>query len=132
VAKTPSAPGGELEYAVLAAVWELGTASIRDIHARVGEPDDLVYTTIAKVVDRLHDKGLLSRTARGKAFVYTAKCSREDIDQRRARHAVSRVLGDEPRPALANLIDAVEAVDPELLDELAKLVAARRRSRRGQ
>jgi predicted transcriptional regulator len=131
VPKTPSSPGGELEYAVLAAVWDLGTASVRDIHGRVGEPDGLVYTTIAKVVDRLHDKGLLSRTARGKAFVYTAKRSREAIDRTRARQAVSQVLGDAPRPALANLIDAVEAVDPELLDELAKLVAARRRSRRG-
>jgi predicted transcriptional regulator len=123
--------GGDLEYAVIAALWELGTASIRELHGRVGEPAGLAYTTVAKVIDRLHEKGLVARRARGKAFVYVARCSREEVDRSRARHAISRVLGEEPRPALANLVDAVESIDPALLDELHKLVSLRRRSRRG-
>jgi BlaI family penicillinase repressor len=131
MARPPSLPGGDLEYAVLAVVWDLGTASIRDIHERVGKPERLVYTTVAKVVDRLYEKGLLERKPQGKAFVYAAARPREEIDRARAHHAVSRVLGEAPKPALANLVDAVEAVDPQLLDELAKLVSARRRSRRG-
>lgn len=132
VARTPKGPGGDLEYAVLAAVWDLGAPSIRDIHDRVGKPEGLVYTTIAKVVDRLTDKGLLSRMPRGNAFVYRARRSREQVDRVRAEDAVNRVLREEdPRPALANLVEAVEAVDPKLLDELARLVGARRRSRRG-
>jgi hypothetical protein len=32
---------------------------------------------------------------------------------------------------MANLVDAVESIDPDLLDELARQVNARRRSRRG-
>jgi predicted transcriptional regulator len=44
-------PADELEYAVLANLWELGIASVRDVHARVGQ-DRLGYTTIAKVIDR--------------------------------------------------------------------------------
>src|SRR3990172_7969120 len=124
-------PGGELEYAVLSALWELGPASAREIHERVGEPRALVYTTIAKVLDRLHDKGLVSRKKTGKAFVYQAKITRAVVDQARAREAVSKVLGDEPRPAMVALVDAVEAVDPKLLDEIERLVAARRRGGRG-
>lgn len=31
-------PGGDLEYAVLAKLWELGVASAGEIHAGVGEP----------------------------------------------------------------------------------------------
>jgi len=37
----------------------------------------------------------------------------------------------EPRPALASLVDAVEEIDPELLDQLSRLIAARRRARNG-
>ena len=69
-------PGGDLEYAVLAKLWDLGTASARDIYEYIGEPAGLVYTTTAKVLDRLHAKGLVTRELNGKAFTYRAKISR--------------------------------------------------------
>ena len=129
--KPTGLPGGELEYAVLAALWELGPSSARDVHERVGEPRELVYTTTAKVLDRLHDKGLVSRKKLGKAFVYQANVERGVVEQARATEAVTKMLGDKPRPAMAALVSAVEAVDPKLLDELERLVAARRRNKRG-
>jgi predicted transcriptional regulator len=56
-------PGGDFEYAVLAKLWELGSASARDIYTQVGEPQGLVYTTTAKVLDRLYVKRLISVSA---------------------------------------------------------------------
>lgn len=124
-------PGGNLEYAVLSKVWELGTASAREIHARIGEPAGLVYTTIAKVLDRLCEKGLVARKRRGKAFAYSAKIPREIVDRERARTALSHLLGSAPIAAVANLVEAAESLDPRLLDELERAVAARRRSHHG-
>jgi predicted transcriptional regulator len=124
-------PGGDLEYSVLAKLWELGSASARDIHDRVGKPAGLVYTTIAKVLDRLHAKGLVTRERKGKAFAYRAKVARDVIDQARARSALSRLLGSRPHAAVATLVDAFESLDPKLLDELQRVVAARRRSHHG-
>jgi predicted transcriptional regulator len=122
-------PGGDLEYAVLVKLSELGTASAREIHGHVGEPTGLVYTTTTKVLDRLHDKGLVTRERRGKAFSYRARIAREVVDQARARTALSRLFGSRPHAAVATLVEAVESLDPTLLDELEK--AARRRSRHG-
>ena len=124
-------PGGDLEYAVLVALFEMGSASARQVHARVGEPERLAYTTIATVLDRLHGKRLVERELEGKAFIYRPQVKRGALDRARARQALKKLLGSEPRPAMAALVDAVESADPVLLDELAKLVAARRRSRRG-
>ncbi len=124
-------PGGDLEYAVLVTLWDLGSSTARDIHARVGARNRLAYTTTAKVLDRLHAKGLVVRTLRGKAFVYRAKAKRESVLRALARKALARLLGSQPEPAIATLVDAVESVDPKLLDELARRVAARRRSRDG-
>lgn len=124
-------PGGELEYAVIGALWDLGVASAREIHARVGEPAGLVYTTVATVLDRLHAKGLVTRERVGKAFRYRPKVKRETLERARAKAVLDRLLGSEPRPAMATLVDAFESKDPGLLDELARLVEARRRSRRG-
>ena len=124
-------PSGELEYAVLTTLWERGESSAREVHDRVGEPRGLVYTTVTKVLDRLHEKGFVARSRRGKAFVYVPTVERVAVDQARAQAAVSRLLGAGPKPAVAALVDAVESIDPSLLDELERLVAARRRERDG-
>ncbi len=124
-------PGDELEYVVLSKLWDLGSASVRDVHGELERPDGLVYTTIAKVIDRLRGKGLIERERHGKAFLYRAKVAREDVERARAKNAVSRLLGPAPRAAVAALVDAVDAVDPRLLDELEQAVAARRRAKRG-
>lgn len=112
------------------AVWILREASAREVHDRVGAPGGLAYTTIAKVLDRLVTKGLCKRRLEGRINLYAPAVKRERVERANARSAVSRLLGDEPGPAIATLVDAVESVDPDLLDELARVVAARRKARR--
>ncbi len=124
-------PGGALEQAVLLAVWELGTATAREVHDRVAAANSLAYTTITTVLDRLFTKRLVSRELHGKAFVYRPTVQREVVERAQAKETLSDLLGATPRPALATLVDAVESIDPKLLDELAAVVAARRKSRRG-
>jgi len=118
-----------LEYAVLAAVWDLGVATARQVYDRVGVPLGLVYTTTARVLDRLQAKGLVSRDKVGKSFAYRACVARAEIDHVRMSRALSGFLAQEPRPALASLVEAIEAIDPKLIDELARAVEARRRAR---
>jgi len=124
-------PSDELEYAVLAELWRLGTASVRELHECMGVPKGLVYTTTAKVVDRLREKDLIQRQRKGNAFLYRPRVAPEAVERARARNTVSRLLGSAPRAAIAALVEAVDSVDPELLDELEQAVAARRRAKHG-
>lgn len=120
---------GTLEYAVMSVLWELGTATVREVHERVGA--NLAYTTTATVLDRLCDKGYCSRLRLGKSFSYRAEVPREDVDRARARETVARLIADDPVPAIACLVEAIESLDPELLAELARVTAARRKTRDG-
>lgn len=124
-------PADELEYAVLAELWRVGTSSVRELHRSLGAPQGLVYTTIAKVVDRLREKGLIQRRRQGQAFLYRPRVAREEVDRARARNAVTRLLGSTPRAAVAALVEAVDSLEPGLLDELERAVDARRRSKDG-
>jgi BlaI family transcriptional regulator, penicillinase repressor len=124
-------PSDDLEYDILAKLWELGVGSVRELHELLGQREGLVYTTTAKVVDRLREKGLIERQPRGRAFIYRPRVAREDVESARARKAVSRLFGAAPHAAVAALVDAVDAVDPKLLDELERIVIARRRSKDG-
>jgi predicted transcriptional regulator len=122
-------PGGSLEYAVLSCVWDCGVATTREVHQRVGVPLDLVYTTTARVLDRLHLKGLVVRQKDGKAFRYAAAVPRQEIDRARISKSLVGFLAGRPRPALAALAEAIEAIDPALLDELSRAVELLRRAR---
>jgi predicted transcriptional regulator len=116
---------------VLAELWQLGAASVRELHERLGARQGLVYTTTAKVVDRLRQKGLIQRQRKGNAFVYRARVAPQEVERARARNAVTRLLGTAPRAAVAALVEAVDAVDPALLEELERAVRARRRAKGG-
>ncbi len=124
-------PADDLEYAVLAALWELRTASVRELHERMGVPAGHVYTTTAKVVDRLREKGLIARRHEGGAFVYSAAVERSAVERARARHFVNRFLGPGPHAAVAALIEAVDEIDPKLLEELERAIRSKRRSGHG-
>jgi BlaI family penicillinase repressor len=125
-----SLPGGKLEYAVLVAVWEGGTATVRELHERVGVPLGLVYTTTARVLDRLYAKKLVARAKDGKTFRYRAAASRTEIERARLTRTLSSVLAEGTRPALATLVEVMEEIRPGVLDELMATIDLVRRSRR--
>jgi predicted transcriptional regulator len=123
-------PGGKLEYAVLVAVWEGGAVTVRELHERVGVPLGLVYTTTARVLDRLHAKQLVERIKEGRAFRYRATVFRHEIERARLTRTLSSVLVGGTRPALATLVEVMEEIRPGLVDELMATIDAIRRSRR--
>lgn len=113
-----NAPGlGDLEGAVLAALWEHGPLTTPGVHALVGQPRGLAYTTILTVLQRLARKGLATRTTDAKAHVYSAAVSRDEFDLRRARElAVDlALLGS---AGVTAFLAETERLNPGLLAEL--------------
>lgn len=123
--RTP-VPGGDLEMALLTELWSRRSATARELHEAVGEPRGTVYTTVAKVLDRLVDKGLVKRRKAGRAYVYKAVAERGATQRAMVRTLLERMVGDDPQPAVAALVGAVEDVSEELLDQLAAELAARK------
>jgi len=124
-------PADDLEYAALAELWRLGSASVRDLHERLGVPADHVYTTTAKVVDRLRGKGLIARRREGGIFIYVPAVARHDVERARARHLLSRFLGLGPHAAVAALVEAADEIDPDLLEALEGAIRNKRNSDHG-
>lgn len=116
---------------MLSSLWTLGTASVRDLHERVGVPAGYVYTTTAKVVDRLREKGLVARRRDGGAFLYSPAADRGEVERLRARQLISRFLGTGPHPAVAALVEAVDEIDPGLLEQLEQAIQQKKASDRG-
>lgn len=117
---------GKLEVRVLEAMWRRREpVSVRDL-----QPDfpATAYTTLMTTLDRLHRKGVLSRMKAGRAFVYRPCYTRHELRLGLAENALDIILGTRAaaRPLLSFLLDAVSRRDAALLDELERLVRAKR------
>jgi len=119
---------GSLERDVLGLVWSRGDSSVRDVCAQL--QSTVAYTTVMTTMDRLFKKGLLSRRKVGRAFVYTATATRDELEGAVAAELVQGLLqrGDEPLPILSSLVDAVSDRDRALLDDLERLIREKRRA----
>ena len=123
---TPN-PFGPLEWRVLEAVW----GSDADVSVRDLQPQfpDIAYTTLMTTLDRLHRKDVLRRVKHGRAFRYTARLTRAELESSLAAGAVrAAIKGDEAalRPLMSYFVDAVGEHDRDMLDELEALVRTRR------
>lgn len=70
------------------ALWRLGQATVRDIHAALATTRPRAYTTIMTILDRLAQKGVVERQKSGRAWLYKPQLS---ADQART-HAVTRLV----------------------------------------
>lgn len=124
---------GHLERDVMEVMWKVGPLSVRDVQHQL--PRAAAYTTVMTTLDRLFKKGFVARVREGRAFVYQAAYTREQVQTAVASGLLTGFLEDgssRARPLLSNLVDAVAARDDALLDELEELVRAKRRLVRAQ
>jgi predicted transcriptional regulator len=73
-------------------------------------------------MDRLYQKGLLSRKLVGKAFVYSPRVTREDFARRWVRDLWQSLIRAVGEPAVSYLVDAIREEDMKRFEELAREV----------
>jgi predicted transcriptional regulator len=116
---------GELEQAVMGALWKQAPACVRDVAQALAERG-LAYTTLMTTLDRLHKKGLLDRTKQGQAFFYRPTMDQETYERR----LVAAVLESLPTSSRASVLSGFldfAAVDDDALSALEQLIATRKR-----
>jgi predicted transcriptional regulator len=119
---------GALEREVMELSWSRDQLNVREACGLLRSP--VAYTTVMTTMDRLFKKGLLARRMVGRAFVYRAAATRQELEGAVAAELVQSLLqrdGGEPLPILSSLVDAVSERDRALLDELERLVREKRR-----
>ncbi len=119
---------GTLERQTLNEVWQQKEVSVRQLELSFGET--IAYTTIMTTLDRLYKKGFLVRRKSGRAFLYSARFSPEELERGLAEDVISGLLDtvtERVEPVLACIVDAVSERDRDLLDDLERLVQEKRR-----
>ena len=67
-----------LELECLSALWPMGEGTVRDIHLQLAMARPRAYTTVLTIMDRLAQKGIVTRRKVGRAFRYHANLSADE------------------------------------------------------
>ena len=118
---------GPLETDVMETVWQLGDATVRDVHEELADRRDLAYTTVMTTMARLAGKGLLERDTTGLAHRYRPTISREDYARSTVTSVVDWLVQSFPEPAMSYFVEKIDdTADDDVVSSLRASIDATR------
>ena len=83
----------ESELEILQILWEKGKATVREVHEELSAYKDSGYTTTLKLMQIMHEKGLVERDDSSKTHIYEAVITRENTQKQMVGKMVSSLFG---------------------------------------
>jgi len=83
----------ESELEILNIIWEKSTATVRDVHEELAKSKDVGYTTTLKLMQIMHEKGLVKRDESMRTHVYQAAVNREKTQKHLLDKMIDSLFG---------------------------------------
>jgi len=112
---------GDLQLAILRTLWDLGEAPVSAVHEALADRQ-LALTTIATMLRKMEEKGLVAHTELGRQFVYRAKVAPEQVQKNLVGDLVTKLFDGDPLALVNHLLRAGE-IELGELDDLRRQVA---------
>jgi BlaI family penicillinase repressor len=71
----------ESELEILQILWEKDLASVRDVHEELSKTKEAGYTTTLKLMQIMHEKGLVKRDESMRTHIYQAAVNKENTQK---------------------------------------------------
>lgn len=107
------------EVDILAVLWRLGPATVREVHEAVEK--DCGYKTTLAQMRLMTDKGLLVRSERFRSHVYEPAAPKNQMQTRIAGELLKRVFGGSPKGLIMSALGA-QPTTPEERGEIRRML----------
>lgn len=113
----------ESELEILQVLWTKGLATVREVHEELAKTKDVGYTTTLKLMQIMHEKGLVKRDDSMRTHVYQAAVNKE----RTQRHLLSKMIdslfgGSPTQLVIQALGDDNHKASPEEIEKIQALL----------
>ena len=83
----------ESELEILNILWEKNLATVRDVHEELAKTKDAGYTTTLKLMQIMHEKGLVKRDESMRTHIYQAAVNREKTQKHLLDKMIDSLFG---------------------------------------
>jgi len=83
----------DAELAILRVLWERGPSTVRQVFEVLSEDRELGYTTALKMLQVMHEKGLVARDVTERVHVFSAAQSRSETQRNLLGDLLDKAFG---------------------------------------
>jgi BlaI family penicillinase repressor len=112
----------DAELAILHILWQQGPATVRQVNDAFNAQRDTGYTTTLKLMQIMHEKGLVTREEDGRTHVYAAAVTRDETQSLLLQQFVDTAFRGSAMQLVMQALGNHEASSAEL-DEIKELIA---------
>jgi BlaI family transcriptional regulator, penicillinase repressor len=112
----------ESELEILAVLWDKQKATVRTIHEELLKTKDAGYTTTLKLMQIMHEKGLLTRNAESKTHVYEAAIDKKITQTQIVNKLINKLFAGSPSDMVLQALGNNKTT-PEELQKIELLIA---------
>ncbi|MGV2871104.1 BlaI/MecI/CopY family transcriptional regulator [Colwellia sp. E150_009] len=95
----------EAELSLLNILWQMGPATVKQIHEVVSATHTTGYTTVLKILQIMHEKSLVIRDETNRAHVYAAANSETHTQSSLIKDLISKAFGGSTSKLVMRAID---------------------------
>jgi BlaI family transcriptional regulator, penicillinase repressor len=121
MATTKTIKPTESELEILQILWRKGNASVREVHEELLVTKEAGYTTTLKLMQIMHEKGLVKRDDSIKTHIYQAAVSKEKTQKHLLNKMIDTVFGGSPGELVMQALGNHKA-SAEELEEIQKIL----------
>jgi BlaI family transcriptional regulator, penicillinase repressor len=82
----------ESELEILTVLWNKTNATVRNVHEELAKSKNVGYTTTLKLMQIMHDKGLVLRNTDSKTHVYRAAVEKQKTQLRMVNRMINELF----------------------------------------
>lgn len=105
------------EIRLMEILWEKKKASVAEITEELASQNSVAYTTVLTMLRIMEQKGYVSHTKQGRAFIYRPLIDRQRARRSAIRHIIGSLFNDSPELLMLNILEH-EKVSAEELKRL--------------
>ncbi len=106
----------EAELRILNVLWRHGPSTVRKVFEQLEPVTQVGYTTILKLMQIMHDKGLAERDERSRSHVYSAAIACVDVQELLVDDLVSSAFGGSKKRLVLQILENADATPDELAE----------------
>ncbi len=107
----------ESELEILSILWEMKTASVRQIHERLSKTKDTGYTTTLKTLQIMYSKKMVSRNEANRTHIYSPSTNQKETQKSLLNNLVTTAFGGSAQKLVMQALGQ-EKPSKEDLDEI--------------
>ncbi len=116
---------GDLQLQIMRALWTDGPATVAEVQERL-EKQSLAYTTVATMLRKMEDRGLVRHREEQRRFIYEAAVRAEDVTRSAADDLIDRLFEGSLTDAVSHLLQTRD-ISPQELARLEQMIQQRKR-----